>query len=126
MTRNSLSLLIVDDERISQIILKKLSENIGHGAAAVSTGAAALEAMREQHFDAVLLDVELPDTTGPELVARIRSGEAGDGHRQVRIIAVTGHAMEGDRENLLAAGMDDYLSKPVSAHDLDELFRRDG
>ena len=123
MTGTSLSILVVDDERISQIILKKLSENLGHRVSVASTGKAAIEAMQGHLFDAVLLDVELPDTTGPELVARVRNGEAGETQRGMRVIAVTGHAMEGDREELLQSGMDAYLSKPVTAHDLDELFR---
>ena len=120
----SLSVLIVEDERINQIVTKKLVENLGHQVTIAETAGEALELLRDGSFDFVLMDVQLPDLSGAEVVKRIRAGDAGAAAQESKVVAITGHAMEGDRENLLSAGMDDYLPKPVTAHDLEELFAR--
>src|SRR5439155_6910891 len=80
-------------------------------------GEDALERLAEQHFDAVLMDVQMPVVGVLEATAQIRARDNGDG-RRVPIIAMTAHALKGDRERCLAAGMDAYLAKPVEAREL--------
>ncbi|MFP4483900.1 MAG: response regulator [Spirochaetota bacterium] len=118
------SVLVVEDERINQIVTKKLVENLGHQVTIAESAEEALDLLRKARFDFVLMDVQLPDLTGDEAVRRIRAGDAGEDARELTVVAITGHAMEGDREALLSAGMDDYLAKPVTANQLRELFAR--
>jgi two-component system, sensor histidine kinase and response regulator len=89
----------------------------GHQVAVVSTGREALAALAQRSFDVVLMDVQMPEMDGLEATAAIRAQErASGGH--LPIIALTAHAMKGDRERCLAAGMDDYVTKPIKANEL--------
>jgi two-component system sensor histidine kinase/response regulator len=81
------------------------------------TGKAALEALEKQTFDLVLMDVQMPEMDGFEATAAIREGEKKSG-RHIAIIAMTAHAMAGDKERCLACGMDAYLTKPLNVRDL--------
>ena len=83
----------------------------------VSNGREALEALQHGTFDLVLMDVQMPDMDGFEATAAIRERERASG-RHVRIIAMTAHAMKGDKERCLTAGMDGYLSKPIDQRSL--------
>ncbi len=121
--KRRLSILVVEDERINQIVIKKLIENLGHTATVAGTAQEGLDHLAAGGIDMVLMDVELPDLSGEEAVQRIRSGSAGASIRNVYVAAVTGHAGEGDRERILASGMDNYVLKPVTADDLEKLFR---
>lgn len=107
-----LRVLVVEDNPVNQLVAVKMLEALGHRAAAVADGVRALDEMREERFDVVLMDVEMPEVDGFETTRRIRRGEAAG--RQPYVIAMTARAMPGDREACLAAGMDDYLSKPVT------------
>jgi PAS domain S-box-containing protein len=112
-----LRLLIAEDNPLNQKMSVALVQKLGCSAAVAVDGAEALTALRREPFDAVLMDVQMPGMDGLEATARIRAGEEGTGLR-LPIIALTAHAMKGDRERCLEAGMDAYLSKPVSFHDL--------
>jgi len=83
----------------------------------VDSGKKALAAWQEQPFDLILMDVQMPDMDGFEATAAIREQEKS-GTKHVPIIAMTAHALVGDRDRCLAAGMDDYISKPVNVYDL--------
>ncbi|MDD3311759.1 transporter substrate-binding domain-containing protein [Pseudodesulfovibrio sp.] len=105
--------LIVEDDPVNRFAACQIVKRLGYEAVAVADGREALEALRSQPFDSVLMDVQLPVMDGVEATRRIRGGEAGAQSRAIPIIAMTAHAMSGDRERFLSAGMDDYLSKPV-------------
>ena len=112
-----LRLLIAEDNALNQKMSVALVKKLGCSAVVASDGAEALAALRREPFDAVLMDVQMPGMDGLEATSHIRSGEKGLGVR-LPIIALTAHAMKGDRERCLEAGMDAYLAKPVSFHDL--------
>jgi len=112
-TSNSLRVLIVEDNLVNQQIVLRLLEKRGHKPVAKSNGMSALAALSSDRFDAVLMDVQMPDMDGIEVTAAIREREKSTG-RRVPIIAMTAHTMRGDRERFLAAGMDGYISKPIS------------
>ncbi|MDE3135234.1 MAG: response regulator [Acidobacteriota bacterium] len=113
----SLSILVAEDNPMNQKLIVLLLEKRGYRATAVRTGAAALQAIRHQNFNLVLMDVEMPGLNGLEATRLIRQMESS-GTRHLPIVAMTAHAMRGDRERCLEAGMDAYVSKPIQASDL--------
>jgi PAS domain S-box-containing protein len=112
-----LRVLLAEDNVVNQRLAVKLLEKAGHAVTVAGSGREAVEAVEREPFDLVLMDVQMPDMGGFEATSRIRQREQTAG-RHVPIIAMTAHAMKGDRERCLAAGMDDYVSKPVRAQDL--------
>lgn len=119
-TTAPLTILIAEDVRINRLAICKLLEKRGHEVTAVENGRQALTELKHHTYDLLLMDVQMPIMDGIGATKRIRSGEAGPENRDIPIIALTAHAMTGDRELFLAAGMNDYLAKPVDAA---ELFR---
>ena len=107
-----LSILVAEDNPINQRLLRRILEKRGHSAVVAGDGRQALSALSRQHFDLVLMDVQMPEMDGLQATAAIREQERTTGHRQ-RIVALTAHAMKGDEERCLAAGMYGYLSKPI-------------
>jgi PAS domain S-box-containing protein len=114
--RPTLRILVAEDNEVNQKLTLMLLERIGYGAELVADGREALEVLRRGRHDVVLMDVEMPVLDGLEASRRIQR-EWPPGERP-RIIAMTANAMQGDREKCLAAGMDDYLSKPIHAAEL--------
>jgi signal transduction histidine kinase/DNA-binding NarL/FixJ family response regulator len=114
-----LHILLAEDNDINQKLVAALLHKWGHAVTIAGDGKAVLEAVQRQAFDLVLMDIQMPEMNGFEVTARIRALEEGT-DRRVRIIALTAHAMRGDRERCLQAGMDGYLAKPVRAHELIE------
>jgi PAS domain S-box-containing protein len=114
---SNLRVLLAEDNVVNQTLAVRLLEKQGHSAVVVGTGRAALEALDEQEFDLVLMDVQMPDMDGLEATAAIREREKWSG-KHVPIIAMTAHAMTGDQERCLAAGMDGYVAKPISGQAL--------
>ena len=116
----SLSVLVAEDNPVNQALVVRMLARLGHEATVVPNGRAALEALQDgRHFDAVLMDVQMPVMGGYEATAAIRASERGAG-RHLPVIAMTAHAMKGDRERCLAAGMDAYVAKPLKLPTLAE------
>jgi PAS domain S-box-containing protein len=109
-----LHLLVAEDNSVNQKLMRCLLQKGGHTLVLAATGKEAVAAWRREKFDAILMDVMMPEMDGLEATALVRAAEAGNG-RHVPIIAMTAHAMAGDRERCLQAGMDGYLAKPLDA-----------
>ncbi len=110
--RASLRVLLVEDNRVNQIVAKRLLERAGHDVLLAETGREAVAAHAQRKFDVILMDVQMPEMNGFEATAAIRAAE-GKSTCRTPIVAMTADAMKGDRERCLAAGMDDYVSKPI-------------
>jgi two-component system, sensor histidine kinase and response regulator len=117
INRRSLHVLLAEDNLVNQRLGVRLLEKAGHSFVIAGNGREALTALERQAFDLVLMDVEMPEMGGFEATALIRERERING-RHVPIIAMTAHALKGDRERCLAAGMDGYIAKPIHAEDL--------
>jgi len=124
ITRHSLSqvltrysILLVEDNIINQKLAVRILENRGHRVTIAGNGAEALDALNKERFDVVLMDVQMPVLDGIQATAEIRRQELQTG-AHIPIVAMTAHAMTGDREKCIAAGMDDYVSKPLKPLDL--------
>ncbi len=115
--------LVAEDNAVNQKVATKMLARWGCEVAVVADGAAAIAAVRGGAYDLVLMDCEMPEVDGYDATRRIRA-EAQPGTRRLPIIALTAHALEEDRSKCIAAGMDDYLSKPVVADELERTLLR--
>ena len=115
-----LRILLADDDAVSRMVARRNLEKRGHAVTPVEDGERALTALQEGAFDLVLMDVQMPNMDGFEATARIRRREERTGGH-VPIVALTANAMKGDRERVLDAGMDAYVSKPLRAEELFEV-----
>ncbi|MGH7787866.1 MAG: response regulator [Candidatus Binatia bacterium] len=116
-TCRPLRLLLVEDNLVNQKLVARMLEPHGHQLTVAGDGRAAVAAVEREAFELVLMDVQMPEMDGFEATAAIRAREHTHGGH-VAIIAMTAHAMKGDRERCLAAGMDDYVAKPVDRREL--------
>jgi signal transduction histidine kinase/CheY-like chemotaxis protein len=110
----SLSILVAEDNAVNQTIIEAMLRQLGHSIRMVGTGRAALQTLERESFDLVLMDCNMPEMDGLEATRELRAGAAGLEGTTVPVIALTANAMDGDRERCLAAGMNDFLAKPVT------------
>jgi len=115
--RTGLNILIAEDNSINARVAVRLLQKYGHKPTLVQNGRMALEALNANAFDVVLMDLQMPDMDGFEATNAIRELEKITG-RHIPIVAMTAHAMNGDRERCLSAGMDGYVSKPINQQEL--------
>jgi CheY-like chemotaxis protein len=112
-------MLLAEDNAINQVLAVRLLSKRGHTVVVAANGKEAVKAFETQSFDLILMDVQMPEMDGFEATAAIRQKEKSLG-THIPIIAMTAHAMMGDHERCLAAGMDEYLTKPIQ---IDELIK---
>jgi two-component system sensor histidine kinase/response regulator len=115
--RNRVRILLAEDNLVNQTVASRLLEKRGYTVVVAGNGRVALAALENDHFDVVLMDVQMPELDGFETTAAIRAKEELTG-AHIPIIAMTAHALKGDQERCVAAGMDGYLSKPVRVQEL--------
>jgi len=118
---HSLRILLAEDNSVNQRLARSLLEKRGHSVVVAANGREALDALEKQSFDLVFMDVQMPVMDGFEATAAIRKQERS-GESRLPIVALTAHAMKGDREKCLAGGMDGYLTKPIRPQELDEIL----
>jgi two-component system, sensor histidine kinase and response regulator len=116
-----LSVLVAEDNLVNQRLATRLLEKRGHRVSLAGNGREALSALEKQSYDLVLMDIQMPEMDGLEATAMLRQGEKGS-ERHQPVIALTAHAMKGDQERCLDAGMDGYLTKPIRPQELDEIL----
>jgi CheY-like chemotaxis protein len=121
----SLHILLAEDNLINQKVASRLLEKQGHSVEITSNGAEALAAFTRDAFDLILMDVQMPVMGGYDATQAIRTAERVTGGH-IPIVALTAHAMKGDREICLSAGMDDYLGKPIRPGELAAVLERWG
>ncbi len=119
---SQLRILLAEDNIVNQRLALRILEKAGHEVVVTSNGREACATWKRQPFDLILMDVQMPEMDGLEATAAIRRDEAGTNAR-IPIVAMTAHAMQGDKARCLAAGMDAYISKPIRASDLLALIK---
>ncbi|MCG3193223.1 MAG: Sensor histidine kinase RcsC [Thermoanaerobaculia bacterium] len=115
-------ILLAEDNPVNQRVALRILEKAGHSVRAVSNGFEVLAALRDEDFDVVLMDIQMPGLDGLETTRHIRAAEVSG--RRTPVIAMTAHALQGDRERCLSAGMDDYIAKPIQPMTLLNLLDR--
>jgi signal transduction histidine kinase/CheY-like chemotaxis protein/HPt (histidine-containing phosphotransfer) domain-containing protein len=121
--RRDLKILLAEDNPINQLVAVRHLQKVGHTVKVVNNGREALTEMETQAFDLILMDVQMPELDGFETTRAIREKELTSG-KHIPIIAMTAHAMKGDRERCLASGMDEYVAKPIRLAELIEAIRQ--
>ena len=120
VSRPDARILVAEDNPVNQLVILEQLGDLGYRAEAVANGEEALRAIESDHYDLVLMDCQMPGLDGYEATRRLRAQEEG----HLPVIALTAHAMKGDRERCLDAGMDDYISKPFTEARLEKTLRR--
>ena len=119
----SFRILVAEDNSVNRRLATRLLEKRGHSVAVAANGREAVAAIGKESFDLVLMDMQMPEMDGFEATAANRQKEKFTGTR-LPIVALTAHAMKGDREKCMEAGMDGYLAKPIRPDELDEIIEK--
>jgi PAS domain S-box-containing protein len=123
-THNRARILLAEDNDINQMLVTRILEKLGHQVTTVTDGALAVSATFQESFDLILMDLQMPGMGGLEATAQIRAREHATQARPVPIVALTAHAMAGDRDKCIAAGMDDYIAKPLHLEALGKVIAK--
>ena len=115
------TILIAEDNAINQKVIERMVQKLGHQVNLVTNGKEAIEALSSDDYGLIFMDCQMPEMDGFEACREIRRAEKGT---RIPIVAITANAMKGDRERCLAAGMDDYVSKPFKQDDLRLVIER--
>ncbi len=118
-----LQILLAEDNPVNQMTATTMLEKLGHSVVVAGNGRQAIDKISEQAFDVVFMDVQMPEMDGVTATGEIRKREQATG-KHIPIVAMTAHAMKGDKEKCLQAGMDDYVSKPIRRKDLADVIAR--
>lgn len=118
------TILLVEDSRVNQMVVDAMLQREGYSVDIVDNGRKALEAMRRNDYDLVLMDCQMPEMDGFEATGALRSGACGEHGRQVPIIAITANAMRGEKERCVHAGFTDYIAKPVRKMQLIDILEK--
>lgn len=121
--RATLRILLAEDDPVSMYAARRVLEKAGHSVTPATDGGQVLELLRDQDFDLVLMDVQMPIMDGVVATAMIRSDPSLGPKSGIPIIAMTAYAMDGDREKFLACGMDDYMAKPLDSSKLCQVIQ---
>jgi CheY-like chemotaxis protein len=119
-----LRILVAEDNPVNRRLVALLLQKHGHSVVLAENGRQAVEAFERQTFDVILTDVQMPEMDGCQAAAAVRARERELHVRPTPIVALTAHAMKGDREKCLAAGMNDYLPKPISSVELQHALEK--
>ena len=117
-------ILLAEDNKINQKLAFKILSKLGFDVIAVENGKKAIEELNKNDFDLVFMDIQMPIMDGVEATKQIRSGESGEKNQNIPIVAMTAHAMKGDREKFLDQGLTDYISKPINIKNLTEILEK--
>ncbi|CAN5769863.1 hypothetical protein BH10ACT1_BH10ACT1_31610 [soil metagenome] len=117
-------ILVAEDNKINQVVAAGTLKKLGYVVDIVDGGSDAVSACLRTRFDAVLMDVMMPDMDGYQATALIRANELANGTPHVPVIGLSARAMDGDREIALAAGFNDYLTKPLRSAELQDALER--
>ncbi|MEJ2055960.1 MAG: response regulator, partial [Calditrichaceae bacterium] len=120
----ALKILLAEDNVINQKVADRLLKRWGHRVTIANDGQEAVELYKQNAYDLVFMDIQMPNMDGLEATRLIRDLQNGKYNTKIPIVAMTAHAMKGDRERFLAAGMDDYISKPVNVSELQTILKR--
>jgi PAS domain S-box-containing protein len=123
-SERSLRILLAEDNEMNALLARKLLSRLGHETTVVENGAEALDALRSDCFDLVLMDVEMPEMNGFDATIRIRRGEAGEENRFIPVIAMTAHALAEFRDRAESVGMNDFVTKPFDFTELNTTIDR--
>ena len=121
--KESKNILLVEDDKINRYTAERILKRLGHEVTAVENGIEAVERLRQERFDCILMDIQMPGMNGMEVTKIIRTAESPPWDPEIPIIALTAFAMKEDREKFLASGMNSYLSKPVKIDTLKQVLR---
>jgi len=119
-SKRRLRVLLAEDNPVNQKLATRLLQKMGHSITVVENGRQAIEASLRDDFDLILMDIQMPEVDGIEATFAIRERERLQEGKHIHILAMTAHAMTGDRERCLQAGMDGYISKPIEVNELVE------
>ncbi len=124
LPQSRLRILVAEDNSINQMVARRLLEKRGHSVQIAADGLQAVASQQCEAFDLILMDLEMPEMDGYTATAEIRRQEGESGRRRSQIFALTAHAMKGEMERCLAAGMDGFLTKPIEIAELNALLQR--